>query len=107
MVVAEVPRLSVLLDRSPRDRAFLRFFGILCSITSVQRIDSLLEGGTLHLWLRLNDDNDAGQDAVYEALRRYQSAKGVLIGETELHVIFADEDASAFPVNSETLFVRE
>jgi hypothetical protein len=107
VVVAEALRIPILFDRSAHDRAFLRCFGTMCSIASVRRIDSQSEGNTLDLWLQLDDDDEAGQDAVYEAFRRYQSAKGVPIGGMELHVIFADEDTSAFPANAETLFVRE
>jgi hypothetical protein len=107
MVVVEAPYRSLIQDRSPDLRAFLRFFGTLCSIPTVERIGWLLEGGQVHHWVQLNDDDEDGQHAIYDALRRFQSAEGVAVGTTELHVVFADEDASVFPPEADILFVRE
>lgn len=107
MAVAESPRLTILEDRSPATRAFLRFFGALCSTPAVERIAVVLEGGVVHQWVQLNDDSDEGQDAIYDALRRFQVTAGVAVGSTDLHIIFADENASAIPSDAEVLFARE
>jgi hypothetical protein len=107
MVVAEAPYRSLIQDQSPDVRAFLRFFGTLCSIPTVERIGYVFEGGQVHHWVRLNDDDEDGQNAIYDALRRFQAAEGVAVGTTELHVVFADEDPLAFPPEADVLFVRE
>lgn len=107
MVVAEASYRSLVQDQSPDVRAFLRFFGTLCSIATVERIGYVFEGGQVHHWVQLNDDEEDGQNAIYDALRRFQATEGIAVGTTELHVIFADEDASAFPSEADVLFVRE
>lgn len=107
MAVAEPPRLSIFQDRSPDTRAFLRFFGALCSIPAVERIAVVPEGGVVHHWVQLNNDSDEAQDAIYDALRRFQATEGVLVGSSDLHIVFADEDASAIPSDAEVIFARE
>jgi hypothetical protein len=95
------------MDQPPGARAFLRFFGTLCSIPVVQRIGCTMEGALLHHWVQLNDDDEAGQDAIFDALRRFQTAEDTWLGGTELHLTFADEGDSAFPPEADILFVRE
>lgn len=73
----------------------------------MERIGYVFEGGQVHHWVRLNDDDEDGQNAIYDALRRFQAAEGVAVGTTELHVVFADEDPLAFPPEADVLFVRE
>lgn len=107
MVAAKAPSLSLVQDRSPGARAFLRFFGTLCSIPTVQRIGCVIEGAAIHHWVQLNDDDEAGQDLIYDALRRFQTAEGTWLGGAELHVIFAGEPESAFPSDADILFQRE
>ena len=107
MVVTETPYRSLIQDQLPDVRAFLRFFGTLCSIPTVERIGWVFEGGQVHHWVQLNDDDDERQNAIYDALRRFQAAQGVTPGTTELHVVFADEDGSAFPSEADVLFIRE
>jgi hypothetical protein len=106
-MVVEAPYRSLIQDQSPDVRAFLRFFGTLCSISTVERIGYVFEGAQIHHWVQLNDDDEDGQNAIYDALRRFQAAEGIAVGTTELHVVFADEDASASPSEADVLFVRE
>lgn len=107
MAVTEASRRSLIQDHSPDTRAFLQFFGTLCSIPVVRRIGCVFEGALMHQWVQLSDDDEAGQDAIYDALRRFQTAEGTWLGSSELHIVFADEDDSAFPADAEILFVRE
>src|SRR4051794_32148125 len=87
MVVADIPSHSLLQEPPPDVRAFLQFFGTVCSVPTVRRFGSLLEGGMIHYWVQLNDDDEDGQNAVYDALRRFQMAEGARLGGSELHII--------------------
>lgn len=107
MALAEALSRSLIQDHSPSTRNFLRFFGTLCSIPSVVRVACELEGAIIRHWVQLGDDDEAGQDAIYDALRRFQAAEGTVPGTSEVHIIFADEDESAIPATAEVLFVRE
>ena len=107
MVVAEALPRSLIQEYSPEVRAFLRFFGTLCSIPTVDRIGRVVEGALIHHWVKLNDDDEAAQDAIYDALRRFLADESTRTGTAELHIVFADEDLSAFPPEADVIFIRE
>ncbi|MCC7371494.1 MAG: hypothetical protein IT306_23950 [Chloroflexi bacterium] len=106
MAVVEAPFNSLIHDRSPATRAFLRFFGTLCSIPTVERIACDMDRGTLHYWVKLNSDSEAGQNAMYDAWRRLLASDDVQLG-AELHVIFTDEGDEVIPSDADVIFVRE
>jgi hypothetical protein len=89
----------------PEVVAFQQFFGTLAANPSVRLIgiDSL--AGYADLWVRLGDDDDANETAIYTALSAYHATPDV---ETpiDLHVVFADEADTAFPADIQLLFRR-
>lgn len=107
MVVAEAPHRSLLQDQPPEIADFLRLFGTICSIPTVARVGMLMEAAILHLWVRLSDDDEHGQDVIYDALRRYRASDSEGKTHVELHVVFADEDESAYPSDATVYFARE
>jgi hypothetical protein len=89
----------------PELAAFQQFFGTLAANPSVQRIAIDDVGAHLDLWVRLVDDDDDNEAAIYAALSTYHASDGVQ-QPIDLHVVFADEDEAAFPVNIQPLFQR-
>lgn len=59
---------------------------------------------TLALSLRLSQEDDADEDAVYDAVQRYRASGDALL--IDLHVIFADETETAWPSSVRTIFAR-
>jgi hypothetical protein len=86
--------------------AFQQFFGTLAANPSVQLIGVDELGGYLDLWVRLGDDDQANESAIYAALSAYHASEGV---ETpiDVHVVFADEAESAFPAGIQILYRRQ
>lgn len=107
MVLAEAPRRSLLQDCPPEVREYLRFFGSVCSVPTVVRVGTVTEGAVLHFWVQLSDDDERGQHVIYDALRRYRAGPSDKKIPLDLHVVFADEDDSAFPREAEIDFARE
>ena len=107
MVLAEAPHSSLKQELSPFIREFLRFYGTVCSVPSVSRFATQYEAATFNCWVKLSDDDEAAQDAIYDALRRYLTADIDRACQVELHVLFADEDISVIPADADTFFVRE
>jgi hypothetical protein len=107
MVLAESPHRSLLQEYPPEIRDYLRFFGTVCSVRTVARVGTVLEDGVVHLWVQLSDDDEDGQNVIYDALRRYRASPSEKKMSLDLHVVFADEDASAFPPHTEIDFARE
>jgi hypothetical protein len=89
----------------PELAAFQQFLGTLAANPSVQLVATDPVGGHVNLWVRLADDNEDNETAMYAALSAYHASDGV---ETpiDLHVIFADEDEAAFPSGIQPLFRR-
>src|SRR5215213_1536123 len=92
---------QALLD--PEVIAFQQFFGSLAANPSVRHIGIDALGGYVDLWVRLDDDDEANESAIYAALSAYHASQGV---ETpiDLHVVFADEAEAAFPSGIQLLF---
>jgi len=107
MAVALLHPSSQIQDISPAVTDYLRFFGTVCSVQSVARVGTVVEGAVLHLWVDLSDDDERGQNVIYDALRRYQASEHAHAVTVDLHIVFADEDETAFPSNVELDFVRE
>jgi hypothetical protein len=93
---------------SPVANAFLRFYGVVCSIPSVQRVGLDIENLIWNVWVRLDNGNEADEDAVYTALQRYRAGAATEERvDIDLHVIFPDEPESAWPSSIKPIFVRE
>jgi hypothetical protein len=89
----------------PELAAFQQFLGTLAANPSVLIVASDPVGGYVDLWVRLADDDDDNETAIYAALSTYHASEGV---ETpiDLHVVFADEDEAAFPADIQPLYRR-
>jgi len=89
----------------PEVAAFQQFFGTLAVNPSVQTIAMDPLGGYVDLWVRLGDDDEEQENAIYTALSAYHASAGV---ETpvDLHIVFADEPESAFPAGIQLMFRR-
>jgi hypothetical protein len=89
----------------PEVIAFQQFFGTLAANPSVLLIgiDSL--AGYADLWVRLGDNDESYENAIYAALSAYHATPDV---ETpiDLHVVFADEAETTFPASIQLLFRR-
>ena len=105
MAIAAIDSRALLQDAPPELTAFLQFFGSVCSIPSVSLIGLGAQGAALDIWVRLSSEDDASQDAVYDALQKFRATgDGALI---DLHVIFPDEDESAWPNAVRVVYTRE
>jgi hypothetical protein len=85
--------------------AFQRFFGMLVINPAVEIVAADRLSGYVNLWVRLTDDNEAHEYAVYDALRSYHASDGVQT-PIDLHLVFADEPETAFPSQLQILFRR-
>lgn len=104
MAIAAVDSRLLLHDAPPEFAAFLQFFGTACSIPAVAMIGLSAEGVAIDVWVRLTNDDDPSQDALYTALQKFRAdGEGTLI---DLHVIFPDEDATAWPRTARVIFTR-
>jgi hypothetical protein len=83
---------------------FLQLFGTACTIPSVAKIGATLDGTSLDLWVGLSTDAPDDEDALYLAAQRYRADVASL--HLDLHVIFPDEEASAFPASVDVMFTR-
>jgi hypothetical protein len=105
MAVAAVDSRALLQDAPPELTVFLQFFGTVCSVPAVALVGLGTQGSALDVWVRLTSADDASQDAVYDALQKFRAAgDGTLI---DLHVIFPDEDESAWPGAVRVVYTRE
>ena len=89
----------------PELAAFQQFLGTLAANPSVQIVATDPVGGYVDLWVRLSDDNEDNETAIYAALSAYHASEGVQT-PIDLHVIFADEAESAFPSGIQPLYRR-
>lgn len=104
MAVAALDSRSLLQEAPPELATFLQFFGTVCSIAAVSMVGLGMQGAAIDVWVRLSADDEPGQDAVYGALQTLRAGgDGTLI---DLHVIFADEDETAWPSAVRVVFTR-
>jgi hypothetical protein len=105
MAVTVLDSYAWLQDAPPELASFLQLFGTMCSVPAVAMIGLGTQGAALDLWVRLRSDDDESQDILYGALQKFRAiGEGTLI---DLHVIFPDEDAVAWPSSARVVFTRE
>jgi hypothetical protein len=88
----------------PEFAAFQQLFGTLAANPSVQLIGIYPLSG-IDLWVRLRDDDEDNENAIYTALSAYHSSEGVS-APIDLHVVFAEERDSAYPSSVRVLYRR-
>lgn len=85
---------------------FMQFFGELCSSPIVKIVgisDEEIEG--LHVWVRLDVDDEAQEERIYRSLQNYRaSERGVPV---DLHVVLAQQPDTVFPDDAHVLYRRQ
>ncbi len=104
MTGATLPAEKSATWMEPGHAEFLRLFGAICAVGAVGRVALGVDGAELVLWIRLTEDDIQSEHRVYEAEGEYLAAQAS--PPVELHVIFADEDESAFPSDLPVIFDR-
>jgi hypothetical protein len=85
---------------------FMQFFGELCSSPIVQRVgvsDEAIEG--LHVWVRLDVDDEEQEERMYRSLQAYRASdQGMPV---DLHVVLATQPDETFPADAHVLYRRQ
>lgn len=89
----------------PEEAAFLQFFGTLAANPSVRLISQDPLGGAIDFWVRLGDDDEAHEMAIYDALAAYHASDDVTT-PVDLHLVLASEPDDAFPSNLHPMYRR-
>lgn len=105
MAIASRPTPSPRGALDPEDAAFAQLFGTLAASPAVERIAVHGLGGTVDLWARLQDDDQASEMALYDALATYHATSGVTT-LVDLHLVLASEPDTAFPSQLTVLYRR-
>jgi hypothetical protein len=85
--------------------AFMQLFGEICASPIVQRVGVSDEGvDGLHVWIRLDVDDEEQEEAIYRSLQAYRATgHGVPI---DLHVVLAAQPDGVFPSDAHLLYER-
>lgn len=105
MAVAPRRPHGLLSAPDPEEAAFSQFFGTLAANPAVQIIAMDPLGGYMDLWVRLDDDDEAREMAVYDAVDAYHATEGVTT-PIDLHVVLASEPDSAFRASLRPMYRR-
>ena len=89
----------------PEESAFFQLFGAIAANPGVVAVASDLRAGNIDLWVRLGDDDEAHEMALYDALAAYHATEGVTT-PVDLHVILSHEVDSAFPSSLPVMYRR-
>jgi len=84
---------------------FMQLFGEICAASIVQRVGISSEGmDGLHVWIRLDVDDDEQEEGIYRSLQAYRATgHGVPV---DLHVVLATQPDGVFPRDVQLLYVR-
>ena len=108
MAVAGVHPMARLLspddDGSPA--TFMQLFGEICASPIVQRVGVSDEGlECLHVWVRLDVDDEEQEEGLYRSLQAYRATgRGLPV---DLHVVLAIQPDGVFPGDAHLLYVRQ
>jgi hypothetical protein len=92
-------------DEDVSPSAFMQLFGEICASPIVQRVGVSDEGiDGLHVWVRLDVDDDVEEEEIYRSLQAYRRAGHGL--SVDLHVILATQPDGLFPSDAHLLYVR-
>src|SRR3954462_2273027 len=85
--------------------AFMQFFGELCSSPMVRLVGASDEDSTaLHLWVRLDVDDDEQEEGIYRSLQTYRASGQD--APIDLHVVLATQPDEVFPEQAHILYRR-
>ena len=85
---------------------FLQLFDRICASPIVQRVSVSDEGiDELHVWVRLDVDDEEQEEAIYRSLQAYRATgQGVPV---DLHVVLATQADGVLPSDAQVLYVRQ
>ena len=91
-------------DASPS--TFMQLFGEICASPIVQRVAISDEGvDGLHVWVRLDVDDDEQEEGIYRSLQAYRATgHGVPV---DLHVVLSTQSDGVLPKDAHLLYVRQ
>ena len=101
------PMTRVLSPAEPENpAAFMQLFGEICASPIVQRVGISDEGiDGLHVWVRLDLDDDEQEEGIYRSLQAYRATgQGVPV---DLHVVLAAQPDGVFPRDAHLLYKRQ
>jgi hypothetical protein len=108
MAVASLHPMSRVLAPVEHEQpaAFMQLFGEICASPIVQRVGISDEGiDGLHVWVRLDVDDDEQEEALYRSLQAYRATgQGVPV---DLHVVLASQPDGVFPSDIHVLYKRQ
>lgn len=85
---------------------FMQLFGEICASPIVQRVgvsDEGIEG--LHVWVRLDVDDEGQEEGIYRSLQAYRATgQGVPV---DLHVVLASQPDDVLPADAHLLYQRQ
>jgi hypothetical protein len=83
---------------------FMRFFGAVCTVPTVERVGIADGDDCLDVWILLGEDDESEEERIYGYLQSYRA-----LGEApsvDAHVLTSDERAHAFPGDVAIVFER-
>jgi hypothetical protein len=90
---------------NPEEAAFSQLFGTIAANPSVEiiAVDDL--NRYVDLWIRMGDDDEANEMAIYDALDVYHSTEGVTT-PVDVHLLLAHEPDRFFPKSLPVMYRR-
>ena len=83
---------------------FLRFFGAVCTVSTVARVGIAEGDDCLNVWILLGGDDESEEERIYGHLQVYRArGEGPSV---DAHVIAPDEGTHAFPRDVAIVFER-
>jgi len=107
MAVAHSHRGAPLEGVDPRfdvSAGFMRFFGAMCTVSTVSRIGIADGDDCLDIWIRLGDDDESEEEKIYGHLQDYRFRRER--PSVDLHVIGSEEGPNLFPRDVAIVFDR-
>lgn len=89
----------------PEEAAFSQLFGTIAANPSVQiiAVDDL--NRYIDLWVRMGDDDEANEMAIYKAISEYHATEGVTT-PIDVHLLLGHEPDRFFPNDLPVMFRR-
>ena len=107
MAVAHSRQGAPLEGVNPRfdvSAGFLRFFGAICTVSTVARVGIADGDDCFDVWILLRDDDESEEEKIYGHLQAYRArGDGPSV---DAHVIASDEGTDMFPRDVAIVFER-
>src|SRR5690348_3784162 len=83
---------------------FMKLFGAVCSVPTVDRVAIDDADEYLDLWILLGKDDEALEEQIYQHLQAYRAVRGR--PSVDAHVVTANEGPARFPGSIPVVFER-